>query len=132
MGKKSSFSLCMSTISPLFHRSKSLFLADINNENEPRNTTYKTNLMKLENLVMVMFTEDKMVEPKESEWFGFYKAGQAKELLALNETELYTEDWLGLKAMDQQGKLHFLEMVGDHLQIDMDVFKKNIVDKFLV
>ncbi|KAG8192029.1 hypothetical protein JTE90_025295 [Oedothorax gibbosus] len=114
------------------YRAKSLFLADINNEREPRNQTYKDNLSKLENMVLVMFSQDGMVQPKESEWFGFYKPGQAKELLKLQETDLYKEDWIGMKAIDQQGKLHLLETVGDHLQIDLNWFKKNIVDKFLV
>ena len=31
------------------------------------NKDYKTNLMKLENFVMVKFSEDTMVDPKESE-----------------------------------------------------------------
>ena len=32
-----------------------------------KNATYKNNLMKLKQFVMVMFTQDTMVQPKESE-----------------------------------------------------------------
>lgn len=32
-----------------------------------------------------------MVEPKISEWFGFYKPGQAVETETLQESSLYTE-----------------------------------------
>ncbi|XP_015918672.2 palmitoyl-protein thioesterase 1-like [Parasteatoda tepidariorum] len=112
------------------YKAKSLFLAEINNENV-KNETYKNNLKKLENIVLVMFTEDKMVDPKESEWFGFYTPGQSKEILSLQDSPLYKEDWLGLKEMDGKGQLHFLKTVGDHLQIDLTWFKTNIIEKFL-
>jgi len=40
---------------------------------------------------MVMFGKDTMVDPKESEWFGFYKPGQGKEMYTLQESPLYQE-----------------------------------------
>jgi palmitoyl-protein thioesterase len=48
---------------------KSVFLADINNQTPNKNATYKANLLTLNLFVMVQFTEDTMVQPKESEWF---------------------------------------------------------------
>ena len=48
------------------YKEKSVFLADINNENA-KNATYKQNLLKLENFVMVKFEKDTMVQPRESE-----------------------------------------------------------------
>lgn len=113
------------------YKAKSLFLADINNENV-KNESYKANLKKLSNFVMIKFSGDKMVDPKESEWFGFYKPGQSKDLFTLQESQLYSEDRLGLKEMDKAGKLHFLETNGDHLQIDVDWFKTNVINKFLI
>ncbi|KAK1229218.1 ATPase with role in protein import into the ER [Marasmius sp. AFHP31] len=47
------------------------FLTSINNElSDSRNETYATNLASLDNLVLIMFTEDTTVVPKESGWFG--------------------------------------------------------------
>lgn len=112
------------------YKEKSLFLADINNE-KVRNQTYKENLKKLENFIMIKFAEDSMVDPRESEFFGFYKTGQGKEIETLQESALYKEDWLGLKEMDQAGKLHFFEVPGDHLQIDEEWFKKTIIEQYL-
>lgn len=111
------------------YRNKSVFLADINQE-KIVNETYRINLMKLKNFVMVKFLNDSMVQPKESEWFGFYKPGQSKEIEPLQESELYLKDKLGLKQMDKGGKLHFISEVGDHLQVSEKLFNK-IVDKFL-
>ncbi|XP_015269178.1 PREDICTED: palmitoyl-protein thioesterase 1 [Gekko japonicus] len=108
------------------YRKKSLFLADINQE-QCINQTYKKNLMSLKKFVMVKFLNDTMVDPPASEWFGYYRSGQAKETIPLNETSLYTEDRLGLKEMDQAGKLVYLGAKGDHLHFSKDWFFKNIL-----
>ncbi|XP_077193704.1 palmitoyl-protein thioesterase 1 [Paroedura picta] len=108
------------------YRKKSLFLADINQE-QGINPTYKKNLMSLKKFVMVKFLNDTMVDPPASEWFGYYRAGQAKETIPLNETSLYTEDHLGLKEMDQAGKLVYLGAEGDHLHFSKEWFFKNIL-----
>ncbi|XP_064624573.1 palmitoyl-protein thioesterase 1-like [Lineus longissimus] len=108
------------------YKNYSVFLAEINNENV-KNSSYKTNLMKLKNFVMVKFLKDTMVDPRASEWFGFYKPGQGKNLYTLQESPLYKEDWLGLQEMDKQGKLHFLGADGDHLRFTDTWFIQNIV-----
>jgi palmitoyl-protein thioesterase len=46
-------------------------------------------MLKLKNFVMVKFNQDQMVVPRESEWFGFYKEGQDKELYEMEESVLY-------------------------------------------
>lgn len=40
---------------------------------------------------MVKFDQDSMVEPRISEWFGFYKPGQDVETETLQESKLYKE-----------------------------------------
>ncbi|XP_069751799.1 palmitoyl-protein thioesterase 1 isoform X1 [Narcine bancroftii] len=103
------------------YRNKSIFLADINQERGV-NGSYKENLMKLNKFVMVKFLKDSMVVPVDSEWFGFYKAGQAKDTYTLQESDLYHEDRLGLKVMDKAKKLEFLTVEGDHLQFSKEWF----------
>ncbi|XP_059810453.1 palmitoyl-protein thioesterase 1-like [Hypanus sabinus] len=108
------------------YRNKSIFLADINQE-RGINERYKENLMKLKKFVMIKFLKDSVVDPIDSEWFGFYKAGQAKDTYTLQESILYKEDRLGLKAMDKLNKLEFLSVDGDHLQFSQEWFNTNIV-----
>jgi len=103
------------------------WLPGMNNELPEKNETYKENLMSLNQFVMVQFTEDTMVQPRASEYFGFYAPGQDKVELPLNQTQLYKEDWLGLRQMDQMGKLQFIPCVGDHLQFTMTWFIKHII-----
>uniref|UniRef100_A0A7S3DD21 Palmitoyl-protein thioesterase 1 n=1 Tax=Palpitomonas bilix TaxID=652834 RepID=A0A7S3DD21_9EUKA len=107
--------------------SKNVFLPDINNELDDKNDQYKTNLMSLNTFVMVKFNNDTMVQPRDSEWFGFYKLGQDKEVETLQESKLYQEDYLGLQEMDKQGKLHFLATDGEHLQMPEGYFEANII-----
>uniref|UniRef100_H3CG59 Palmitoyl-protein thioesterase 1 n=1 Tax=Tetraodon nigroviridis TaxID=99883 RepID=H3CG59_TETNG len=91
------------------------------------NQTYKKNLQLLHKFVMVKFLQDTMVDPVDSEWFGFLKSGQAKETETLQESLLYTEDRLGLAAMDRAGKLVFLATAGDHLQFTREWFQQNLL-----
>ncbi|XP_042540759.1 palmitoyl-protein thioesterase 1 [Dipodomys spectabilis] len=108
------------------YRNHSIFLADINQERYV-NVSYKKNLMALKKFVMVKFLNDSVVDPVESEWFGFYRSGQAKEIIPLQKTALYTQDLLGLKQMDKAGRLVFLAVEGDHLQFSEEWFNVNII-----
>ncbi|VDN51518.1 unnamed protein product [Dracunculus medinensis] len=112
------------------YQTKSIFLADINNE-KAINEDYKKNLNMLENFVLVKFSNDSMVKPVESEWFGFYEPNSVSKILEMEETRLYREDRIGLKKMKNDGKLHFLLLNGDHLQIPDSVFVSEIIEKFL-
>jgi len=109
---------------------KSIFLADINNEKPHKNETYAVNLAKLENFVLIKHTEDGMVEPRESEHFEFYKPGQAEEILPLRESPIYLEDRIGLKTLDESGRLHLLDVEGDHLHFGRQWFIDNILNVY--
>ena len=114
------------------YREKSLFIAEINNEREPRNASYAENLNRLENFVLVEFADDTVVDPKASEWFGFYTPGQAVEILPLRQSDIYKEDRIGLRKMDREGKLKFLSSPGNHLQFTEDFLVKEIVRPYLL
>merc|ERR1712183_637180 len=110
---------------------KSKFIAEINNEKTNKNESYAVNLATLENFVMVKHTEDTMVEPRVSEHFEFYTPGQSEVILPLRESPIYVEDRIGLKALDEAGKLHFLDVEGDHLQFSRQWFIDEIINVFL-
>jgi len=109
---------------------KSLFLADINNQGAEKNPEYAKNLGKLENLVLVKFLKDTMVDPKESEWFGWFDPSDPTTMVPWNQTLLYTEDWIGLKKLDQEHRVHLVEVDADHLHVDEETFDR-IIDQFL-
>ncbi|XP_021768007.1 palmitoyl-protein thioesterase 1-like [Chenopodium quinoa] len=107
---------------------KCRFLPKLNNEiPEERNSTYKERFSSLENLVLIMFEHDTVLVPKETSWFGYYPDGAFSPLLAPQETKLYIEDWIGLKALDVAGRVKFVSVAGNHLGISHEDMKKHIV-----
>nr|AEE62011.1 unknown [Dendroctonus ponderosae] len=112
------------------YKKNSSFLADINNE-LVINETYKTNLLGLENFVLIRFDNDTVVQPVDTEWFGFYKPGQSVEKQNLQESAIYTEDRLGLKQLNEDNRLKFLSTSGNHLRFEWEWFEENVVDHYL-
>ncbi|KAI9002910.1 alpha/beta-hydrolase [Hyaloraphidium curvatum] len=106
------------------------FLPDINNEGEEKNDVYKKNLASLDKLVLIMFTNDTTVIPKESAWFSFYDLSEEKVLTPMRDLPIYKEDWIGLKALDKAKKIDFVECVGGHMQISEDFFT-DVVRKYI-
>ena len=96
------------------------FLADINNEREVKNQTYKENLERLEKFVMYVFEEDTTVVPPESGWFGEVNG---TEVTALKDRDIYKEDWIGLKTLDKKGALEFKTTPGGHMNLGQELLE---------
>ncbi|GMP62081.1 hypothetical protein CsSME_00024316 [Camellia sinensis var. sinensis] len=69
---------------------------------------------------------------------AFSGASEAKPLqlsdgTAIGEgsTKLYTEDWIGLKTLDEAGKVKFINVSGGHLHISPSDIEKYIVPYLL-
>jgi palmitoyl-protein thioesterase len=114
------------------------FLPYINNEiQESRNGTYKRNLASLNNLVLVMFTEDKTVIPKESSWFGAEVVNEERKhgasqisfsipkqllqtervMVPMRSQPIYLENWIGLRDLDDRAAIIFEECEGEHMHL---------------
>ncbi|AED95500.1 Palmitoyl protein thioesterase [Arabidopsis suecica] len=104
---------------------RSKYLPKLNNEiPNQRNQTYKDRFTSLHNLVLVKFQDDEVITPNDSTWFGFYPDGEFETLLSANQTKLYTEDWIGLKTLDDAGKVKFVSVPGGHVRMaEEDVVK---------
>ncbi|KAG5674497.1 hypothetical protein PVAND_004459 [Polypedilum vanderplanki] len=102
----------------------SSFLAHINNENY-YNADYVKNLQELKRLVLVKYVKDLSVIPNESTQFGFRDHNGRS--IKLEETDLFQNDRLGLKKMKQDGKLILLDAPYEHLVLDENWFRENIV-----
>uniref|UniRef100_A0A7N0UPI4 Palmitoyl-protein thioesterase 1 n=1 Tax=Kalanchoe fedtschenkoi TaxID=63787 RepID=A0A7N0UPI4_KALFE len=104
------------------------FLPKLNNEIAgERNSTYKERFSSLENLVLIMFEHDTVLIPKETAWFGYYPDGAFTPILPANETALYIEDWIGLKTLDEAGKVQFVSVPGNHLEISESCMQEYVV-----
>ena len=101
------------------------FLADINNERAAKKAEYKKNIIQLENFVMYMFEDDTTVIPKETAWFEEVNGTESTPLRA---RKLYSEDWIGLRALDRKGGLKFRTAPGDHMQLSNELLKEAFGD----
>lgn len=110
------------------------FLAPINNEvpeSGARNATFARNLATLNNLVLVLFSEDKTVVPKESSWFGSYAPEtddthwpwSEKTMIPMRLQSLYMEDWIGLRTLDEAGKVTLETCEGEHMQLSDECWR---------
>jgi len=82
------------------------FLPDINNEGPEKNPSYKKNMLSLTNFAMVYSEVDQTVNPRQSSVFGSYAPDDDTKVLALEDLDLYKEDWIGLRELDETGRLH--------------------------
>ncbi|KAL2958858.1 hypothetical protein AAZX31_18G233200 [Glycine max] len=104
------------------------FLPKLNNEIvNKRNSTYRQRFASLQNLILIMFEQDTIVIPKETAWFGYYPNGALHPVVPVQQTELYIDDWIGLRALDEAGKVKFVNVSGDHLDISRSDMKTYIV-----
>jgi len=112
------------------------FLADINNEIPgTHNRTYAKNLSSLHRLVLVLFSNDVTVVPKESSWFGSYAPRDGslpwnKTIIPIWEQELYLHDTIGLKKLDEEGGIIFVRCNGVHMQMTDDCWRP-IAEEFV-
>ncbi|KAJ6114478.1 hypothetical protein N7486_000256 [Penicillium sp. IBT 16267x] len=107
----------------------SAFLADINNERAEKREDYKRRLSSLNGFVMYMFENDTVVVPKESAHFADVNSTDGS-VTSLQKRRIYEEDWLGLKTLDQQDKLSFRTVPGEHMHLSDDVLKKTFKEFF--
>lgn len=111
------------------YRERSSFLADLNNEREPRNATYAANIRSLENMLLVYSTTDSIIIPKESGWFAAFADNSTDELVPLEDQRLYQEDWIGLKALADSNRLHFGVTNCRHYEATTSACKFQLFDK---
>jgi len=106
---------------------KSRFLADINNEKVTKNASYADHMKSLKNYVLVEATKDTMVRPHVSEQHGFYQWGAKTTLESMKDTEGYKGDWIGLKSLDENRRLHTYSYEGDHMRWSEDFWTNTIL-----
>ena len=66
-----------------------------------------------------------MVYPKESEWFQ--QLDSDGNVQALEDSDFYKNDTLGLKTLNEAKKVQFVSIDGDHLQFS----SSDITDTFI-
>lgn len=89
-------------------------------------------LSSLERLMLVRFTRDTVLVPADSAWFAELApspgVGDDPVLVPHELTALWREDWLGLRALDELGRVTWLSVDADHLKgIDVAWLEEHVV-----
>ena len=105
------------------------FLKMLNNENEEKDKKIYERFSSLEKMMLVKNLGDTVITPVESSWFEFYDF-QGEEIIPLRESDFYTEDWIGIRKLDEEGKISFVEFKEGHVEFSLDEYWMNIVPFF--
>jgi palmitoyl-protein thioesterase len=103
----------------------SSLLADLNNEREEKNQNYKQRFLQLERIVLIQFGQDQTIYPKESEWFQ--SLDTKGNLLKLEDSPFYSEDYIGLKQLNEEGKVQFIIIPKPHV-----IFDYNDIENYII
>lgn len=77
---------------------------------------YRDRLSSLNKFVMVKFEQDKMIVPKDTAWFGYLN--EKGKVVDLRNQTIYTDDFIGLKRLDEQKRLFFETLPGEHVKLN--------------
>jgi palmitoyl-protein thioesterase len=109
---------------------KSVLLADVLNEKQQKNATVKANWLKLNQLLMIEADKDTMLVPRNTELGGMWawgSQGNKAPIVTLQASEGYQGDWIGLKTLDQLGKLRNSTFEGEHIRFTSEYWDANIL-----
>ena len=112
------------------------FLAELNNEREHNESElYRSNMLGLRELGIVWSCVDEVVQPLETARFEYYNTTAAVErgelvVVPLGLSETYVKDLIGLRGLDEAGRLVLMETDCTH-----DAFKRKecfgrVIDRF--
>jgi palmitoyl-protein thioesterase len=106
------------------YKERNIFLADINNERDNKNQTYKKHFSSLNFVLLEYSSTENIVIPMQSPWFFFFEEDSDYTVDPMNQTDLYNQDWIGLKTLNEQGKVKFVSVPCDHQDIPRDTCKQ--------
>lgn len=105
------------------------FLPYINNEVLSTNSSqFRDNLLKLEKMILIGGPQDDVITPWQSAHFGFFDSNLT--VVPMRDRNIYQEDAIGLRTLDNSGKLH-LVTVPNVRHIDWHL-NRTLIDEVVV
>ena len=105
------------------------FLKMLNNENEEKDEEVYRRFSSLQKVKLIKSREDTVITPRESSWFEFYDK-KGNYIVPLKESDFYINDNIGLRKLDEEGKVTFTEFQEEHVLYNMDEYYNEIVEFF--
>ena len=103
-----------------------VYLKDLNNEGDVKKEEYKNRILSLNKILLIKGSQDTVICPKESSWFEFYDT-KGQYIVPLKDSEFYKKDFIGLRKMNEQGKVKFALFNAKHVGYSEKEFVEHIV-----
>ena len=105
------------------------FLKMLNNEYEERDEEVYRRFSSLEKVKLIKSLGDTVITPVDSSWFEFYDK-EGEKIVPLRESDFYINDYIGLRKLDEEGKVSFAAFKEEHVLYNMDEYNNEIVEFF--
>ena len=105
------------------------FLKMLNNENDEKDEEIKRRFSNLEKVKLIKSKDDSVIVPRDSSWFMFYDF-EGKEIVPLEESQFYKEDFIGLRKLNEEGKVTFATFRDEHVIYNIVEYWEEIVPFF--
>lgn len=112
-----------------YYMEHNTFLKMLNNENEVKDEEIKRRFSSLEKVKLIKSKDDSVIVPRESSWFMFYDF-EGKEIVPLEESQFYKEDFIGLRKLIEEGKVTFTTFRDEHVIYNIVEYWEEIVPFF--
>ena len=105
------------------------FLKMLNNENNEKDEEIKRRFSNLEKVKLIKSKDDSVIVPRDSSWFMFYDF-EGKEIVPLEESQFYKKDFIGLRKLNEEGKVIFATFRDEHVIYNIVEYWEEIVAFF--
>ncbi|XP_055543852.1 lysosomal thioesterase PPT2 homolog [Wyeomyia smithii] len=107
----------------------SIFLPYINNDLPSTNSSqFRDSMLKLEQLILIGGPDDGVITPWESSHFGYFNG--TGDVIPCKQRDIYLQDRIGLKTLDEGGRLKLITMPGVR-HFDWHL-KPEVIDKVIL
>lgn len=112
-----------------YYMENNIFLKMLNNENEEKDEEIKKRFSSLEKVKLIKNNNDTTIVPRESSWFEFYDF-EGQNIVPLKESDFYIKDYIGLRKLDEEGKLTFATFRSEHILYNIVEYWEEIIPFF--
>ena len=107
-----------------------IFLKMLNNDCKVKDQEIIDRFSSLEKAKFIKAKSDSVIVPRESSWFEFYD-NDGKNIVPLEESDFYINDYIGLRKLVEEGKVQFVEIDEEHVMYNMKEYREEILQFFL-
>ena len=75
--------------------------------------------------MFVYWRSDSVIKPREAGWWKHYDENY--NLVEKEDTELYQKDLIGVRALEEMGKVTYRSLPGDHMDITTEQMDEYII-----